>query len=218
MFLSARRAEALATLQQAEIDAARHRLWRDARAGAAAQVMLEQVWRQVGEGDPHPRLFDDLDMALARLDAGVDPLTVLAIWQGRLLRALGFGWRADRCVGCGAEASLAFFSLKRNQTVCQSCGAPYADRLLQLDPGAQLLMRNLPWPLAPEAHAGDDVAPSGIGLAAQNLYDVGALLLQRHGRRPTRARGLFHDLLTAPQAAHGRAVLGPVDEESSHGG
>ncbi|MBF0460752.1 MAG: DNA repair protein RecO [Magnetococcales bacterium] len=121
----ARSAHALATVTAVEIKHPRHRLWREAAAVLAAQVVQEILYRFMAPLEPNPAVFELLEWAWDRLDAGAKPLAVLGICQGRLVRALGYGWRTDCCAGCGRTEALGYFSAKRGQVVCDRCAAPY---------------------------------------------------------------------------------------------
>ena len=131
---SARSAQGLSTLTSVEIMHPRHRLMHQATALLAAQVAQEILYRFMVPFEPNPNVFELLEWAWNGLDTGADPLSVMGICQGRLIRALGYGWRTDCCAGCGITARLAYFSAKRGQVVCDRCAAPYIGRTIHGHP------------------------------------------------------------------------------------
>ncbi|MBF0625454.1 MAG: DNA repair protein RecO [Magnetococcales bacterium] len=165
---------ALATLTGVEIARPRHRLGRDGRATAAAQVIQEVLVRLLPPGDPHHRLFQYTAAALDRLDAGAEALALLGWWQGWALRELGFGWRLDACAGCGGPVTGGYFSVRRAQGVCPACGAPYRERLVPLSPALEQAMARLEWP-----GAFDILSPG----ERSRLFGIGSAGLSRFGGR-----------------------------------
>ncbi|MEO5348295.1 MAG: DNA repair protein RecO [Magnetococcus sp. YQC-3] len=130
----ARSAQALSTLTGVEIRHPRHGLLHRAAALLAAQLMQEICYRFLPPQEASPDLFALLEWAWDRLDEEADPLSVLGIFLGRMLRGLGYGWRSDCCAGCGRREALRYFSVKQGQVVCAPCAAPYAG------PGARALL------------------------------------------------------------------------------
>lgn len=125
----ARSAQALSTLTAAEIKQPRHRLIHHSSALLAAQVTQETLYRFMALNEPNPDVFELLEWAWNQLDAEQEPLAVMGICQGRLVRALGYGWRTDCCAGCGLTNRLHYFSAKRGQVVCDRCAAPYVQHI-----------------------------------------------------------------------------------------
>ncbi|MEO5362633.1 MAG: DNA repair protein RecO [Magnetococcus sp. DMHC-8] len=121
----ARSAHALSTLTAVEIRHPRHRLLHRPAALLAAQVVQEILYRFMAPFEPNPSVFELLEWTWNGLEAGDDPLALIGLCQGRLIRALGYGWRTDCCVGCGTTEQIAYFSVKRGQVVCERCAAPY---------------------------------------------------------------------------------------------
>ncbi|MBF0425245.1 MAG: DNA repair protein RecO [Magnetococcales bacterium] len=183
-----RSACALGTLVHADIVRGRHRLRETPLALAAAQVIQEMLYRYVPQGAPHIDLFDHAETILDRLDAGQDPLALLAFMQGVTLRAIGYGWRVDCCVGCGGTAALGYFSVRRAQTVCQPCGQPYADHIPALDDDERRVMAAAGW--------SDDFSRLAPGQRL-NLFHIGSRCLSRFGGHILDAERLFHQLLDA---------------------
>lgn len=129
----ARSAQALSTLTAVEIKHPRHRLMYKASALLAAQVIQETLYRFMAPDEPNPAVFELLEWAWNQLDAESEPLTVMGICQGRLVRALGYGWRTDCCAGCGLTKRLHYFSAKRGQVVCDRCAAPYVQHITTME-------------------------------------------------------------------------------------
>ncbi|MBF0162151.1 MAG: DNA repair protein RecO [Magnetococcales bacterium] len=128
---SARSVDALPTITSVEIKQLRQQLLHQAAALMAAQVTQEILYRFMVPCEPNPQVFELLEWAWDLLETGAEPLLVLGICQGRLLRALGYGWRTDCCAGCGRTGQLRFFSAKRGQVVCGTCASPYMEQANQ---------------------------------------------------------------------------------------
>lgn len=183
--LRARSEEGLAVLCGVETVTTRHRLPGDAGALAAAQLLLEAVYRFMAPGDPRAEVFAGLEWAVDALESGLDSLTVAGLALRRLLRDLGYGWRTDCCAGCGCRERLVFFSVRRSQVVCDHCGAPYANRLQPLNEKTLDAMERLEW-------------SPGFGLLSREegaaLYRMGIASLERLGGRPLLADRTFRRL------------------------
>ena len=141
----ARSLQSLGILTSVEIKTPRHHLFHSALALLAAQVSQETLYRFMAPGDPRPEVFQLMEWAWNMLEGGEEALAVAAICQGRLLRALGYGWRTDCCVGCGTTERLRYFSSKRGQVVCAPCAAPYAHRLFPLGTSLFAAAQQLEW-------------------------------------------------------------------------
>ncbi|MBF0604553.1 MAG: DNA repair protein RecO [Nitrospirae bacterium] len=166
----ARSQTAMLVLTRADIGYARHRILHQPTALAAAQVIQEVISRLTADADPCEALFDVTSSFLDLLEDGGDPLLYLSMVLGRVIHLLGYGWRLAGCVGCGRLDNLAFFSVKRQQAVCISCGGPYAERLLPLTSEVIWAMDCLDWP--PDCGT---LSPHGAGL----LYRIGINCLAR---------------------------------------
>ncbi len=85
--------------------------------------MLELCLNLLGEGDPHPEVFDLLHNALARLEqSDALPSAVLAYFQWRLARRVGLLGDMDRCVSCGQRAEEGvYFSSSAGGLLCRNC-------------------------------------------------------------------------------------------------
>lgn len=178
----------LGHLQQAEIVAGRHRLPGAPLGGAAALVLLEGVSRFLAPDDTHIELYQELTQALDLLEQGEDALAVVAVGVARLAQRVGYGWRMDACAGCGSGAGLAFFSVKRGQAVCRSCGAPYAPRLIPVDAPLGALLTHLAWPQR------EGLSPADEKMYGM-LYRLALQVLERHGGKLLQADAPFRQLL-----------------------
>ncbi|MBF0175357.1 MAG: DNA repair protein RecO [Magnetococcales bacterium] len=179
-------AHALGTLLQTDIVRGRHSLREIPLAMASAQVIQEMIYRFLPPGDPHPELFDLTETVLDQLDAKQSPLALLAFIQGVTLRTIGYGWRTDSCAGCGHTEPLTFFSVRRAQTVCQTCGLPYTRHIFSISPAEHHAMATLDWPngfapLSPEEHI--------------NLFRISSAGLTRFGGRLLDAERHFRHLI-----------------------
>lgn len=141
----ARSLQGLGVLTSVEIKIPRHHLFHAALALLAAQVSQETLYRFMAPGEPRPEVFQLMEWAWNMLEGGEEALAVAAICQGRLLRALGYGWRTDSCAGCGTTERLTYFSSKRGQVVCAACAAPYTHRLFPLGAALFAAAQQLEW-------------------------------------------------------------------------
>ncbi len=93
---------------------------------------LAALLRLLPERDPHPHLFDALDVILDHLD---DPATAGELFirfELAVLNDLGYGLDLDQCAATGQRDDLAFVSPKTGRAVCREAGLPWADRMLAL--------------------------------------------------------------------------------------
>ncbi len=100
---------AMGTLTNVEITTARRNIPSSAAALSAAQVFLEVAYRFSVAGDPRPDFMQTIESSLDLLDAGAEPLDLLALSLGVLIRSVGYGWRTDECAGCRGGEQLTFF-------------------------------------------------------------------------------------------------------------
>jgi DNA repair protein RecO len=137
---------AMGTLTNVEITKARRNIPSSAAGLAAAQVFLEVAYRFCVAGDSRPDFMHTIESSLDLLDAGAQPLDLLASSLGVLIRGVGYGWQAFECAGCRGVEQLSFFSIRRGQVVCQPCGQPYTERLVPLTNNILENMQKLAWP------------------------------------------------------------------------
>jgi DNA repair protein RecO (recombination protein O) len=103
-----------------------------APAGLYGLQLVAALLRLLPERDPHPVLFDGLLPLLDWLDdAAVGPALV-ARFELRMLKDLGFGLELDECAATGAVRDLVYVSPKTGRAVSRAAGEAYRDRLLPL--------------------------------------------------------------------------------------
>lgn len=153
-------------------------LMADALALNGVQTVAAHL-RLLPERDPHPGLFDDLELLL---DGFAHPRLageLMARFEMAIIEALGFGLDLSECALTGegaATADLAWVSPKTGRAAGRAAGAPWADRLLPL----------------PAFLRGDENSETGAwGRVATDDLRVG-LALTRHflARHVWEARGL----------------------------
>ncbi|TXH38348.1 MAG: DNA repair protein RecO [Rhodospirillaceae bacterium] len=95
------------------------------------------------EREPHPEIFVDLDILIARLIEEAVPgedgrpgedrwLVEYVRWELTLLADLGFGLDLTHCAVTGETEDLTYVSPKSGRAVTRSAGRGYHDRLLPL--------------------------------------------------------------------------------------
>ncbi len=90
--------------------------------------------RLLPERDPHPHLFDALDIILDTMDDPADAGELFVRFELAVLNDLGFGLDLTECAATGVRQNLLYVSPKSGRAVCGEAGAPYADRMLALPP------------------------------------------------------------------------------------
>lgn len=115
------------------------RLMESATAVYGVQA-LAALLRLLPEREPHPHLFDALDVILDHLEDPAAAGELFIRFELEVLNDLGFGLDLDQCAATGRRDDLAFVSPKTGRAVCREAGSPWADRMLALpgflNPGA----------------------------------------------------------------------------------
>lgn len=88
--------------------------------------------RLLPERDPHPHLFEALDIILEAFDDPVDAGELFVRFELAVLNDLGFGLDLDECAATGGRHDLVYVSPKSGRAVCREAGLPYHDRMLML--------------------------------------------------------------------------------------
>ncbi|WP_137132815.1 DNA repair protein RecO [Rhizobium sp. FY34] len=88
--------------------------------------------RLLPERDPHPHLFDALDVILDHMDDPAGAGELFVRFELAVLNDLGFGLDLTECAATGTREDLIYVSPKSGRAVSAAAGAPYADRLLPL--------------------------------------------------------------------------------------
>lgn len=95
---------------------------------------LASLARLLPERDPHPDIYDMLELTLDNLDDRADAAAHLIRFELAILADLGFGLDLTSCAATGETADLAYVSPKSGGAVSRGAGEPWRDRLLPLPP------------------------------------------------------------------------------------
>jgi len=90
--------------------------------------------RLLPERDPHPHLYEALDVILENLHDPADAGELFVRFELAVLNDLGFGLDLAECAATGVRDDLAYVSPKSGRAVCRSAGLPWADKMLALPP------------------------------------------------------------------------------------
>jgi DNA repair protein RecO (recombination protein O) len=142
------------------------RLMESATALYGVQAM-GSLLRLLPERDPHPHLFEALDIILDHMDDPAGAGELFVRFELAVLNDLGFGLDLAECAATGTLEDLIYVSPKSGRAVSRSAGAPYADRLLAL-----------PAFLSPQAKRGVD--PQSLAAA----FRLSGFFLNRHVYEP----------------------------------
>ena len=150
---------------------------------------MAAVLRLLPERDPHPHLFEALEVILGHLHEPSEAGELFVRFELAVLNDLGFGLDLGECAATGGRDDLVYVSPKSGRAVCRAAGAPYAERLLAL-----------PDFLAPERTRAAD----SQGLA--DAFRLTAYFLHRHvyeprGVQPNTARDGFVQAVMKAMAA-----------------
>ncbi len=109
------------------------RLMETATAVYGVQAM-GALLRLLPERDPHPHLFQALEVILDNLHNPADAGELFVRFELAVLNDLGFGLDLTECAATGARSDLAYVSPKSGRAVSRAAGAPWADKMLLLPP------------------------------------------------------------------------------------
>lgn len=90
--------------------------------------------RLLPERDPHPHLYEALDVILENLHDPSDAGELFVRFEIAVLNDLGFGLDLAECAATGRRDDLVYVSPKSGRAVSREAGAPYADKMLALPP------------------------------------------------------------------------------------
>lgn len=90
--------------------------------------------RLLPERDPHPHLYESLDVILENFTDPRDAGELFVRFEIAVLNDLGFGLDLTQCAATGVRSDLVYVSPKSGRAVSRDAGAPYADRMLVLPP------------------------------------------------------------------------------------
>jgi DNA repair protein RecO (recombination protein O) len=107
------------------------RLMETATAVYGVQAM-GALLRLLPERDPHPHLFEALEVILDNLHNPADAGELFIRFELAVLNDLGFGLDLSECAATGSRADLAYVSPKSGRAVSRGAGAPWADKMFAL--------------------------------------------------------------------------------------
>lgn len=90
--------------------------------------------RLLPERDPHPTLFDILQLLMKHYDNALICAELLVRFELHLLEELGFGLDLTSCAATQARTNLTYVSPKSARAVSTDAGLPWQDKLLKLPP------------------------------------------------------------------------------------
>lgn len=94
--------------------------------------MLASHLRLLPERDPHPAIYETLNIIIGHLDDPASAAELIVRFELLLLEELGFGLDLSRCAATGQRDDLIYVSPKSAQAVSREAGQPWAGRLLDL--------------------------------------------------------------------------------------
>lgn len=97
-----------------------------------ALTTIAALVRLLPERDPHPSLYDALEVILNTMDQDDLAAPLLVRFEVALLAELGFGLDLSECAATGTKEKLIYVSPKSGRAVCEEAGAPYRERLFKL--------------------------------------------------------------------------------------
>ncbi len=106
----------------------------DAAALDALNAVCALVMVTIPEREPHPAIFEGLDLLLSSLDDQALWPALLVRWELGLLQELGFALDLARCAVTGQQDMLTHVSPRTGRAVSQQAAGPYEGRLLLLPP------------------------------------------------------------------------------------
>lgn len=107
------------------------RLMETATAVFGVQAM-GALLRLLPERDPHPHLYDALNVILDNLHDPADAGELFVRFELAVLNDLGFGLDLLQCAATGARSDLVYVSPKSGRAVSREAGEPWADKMLTL--------------------------------------------------------------------------------------
>jgi DNA repair protein RecO (recombination protein O) len=93
---------------------------------------IASLLRLLPERDPHPHLFETLNVILDHLDDPLDACELYIRFEIAMLNDLGFGLDLTQCAATGERFELIYVSPKSGRAVSRVAGEPYADKMLKL--------------------------------------------------------------------------------------
>jgi DNA repair protein RecO (recombination protein O) len=93
---------------------------------------LASLLRLLPERDPHPHLFDMLNIVLDHLSEASGAGELYVRFELAVLNDLGFGLDLAECAATGSREDLEFVSPKSGRAVSRDAGLPYQSKLFRL--------------------------------------------------------------------------------------
>jgi DNA repair protein RecO (recombination protein O) len=93
---------------------------------------LAHLLRYLPERDPHPALYETLEVLVDHLDDSDLAPALFVRFELAILAEFGFGLDLSSCAATGSAHDLAYVSPKSGRAVSTVAGEPYKDRLLKL--------------------------------------------------------------------------------------
>jgi DNA repair protein RecO (recombination protein O) len=93
---------------------------------------LAALLRLLPERDPHPHLFDMLNIVLDHLGDASGAGELYIRFELAVLNDLGFGLDLAECAATGSRENLEFVSPRSGRAVSREAGLPYQDKLFRL--------------------------------------------------------------------------------------
>jgi DNA repair protein RecO (recombination protein O) len=93
---------------------------------------LAALLRLLPERDPHPHLFDMLNIVLDHLNEPTGAGELYVRFELAVLNDLGFGLDLLECAATGSREQLEYVSPKSGRAVSREAGLPYKDKLFRL--------------------------------------------------------------------------------------
>jgi len=142
LFLSPRPGRDLEFLQKGELIRSYPHLRRDLRRLGAAAVLAELAGELASPPEAAAPIFAALEEALARLEDGLPPDSLLVSFALHFLKLGGYGFHLATCGLCGQEPSPPLaFSIPRGGVVCGACRPQAPSPLADLSPGTWKFLR-----------------------------------------------------------------------------
>lgn len=107
------------------------RLMETATAVFGVQAM-GALLRLLPERDPHPHLYDALNVILDNLHDPADAGELFVRFELAVLNDLGFGLDLLQCAATGVRSDLVYVSPKSGRAVSREAGEPWAEKMLTL--------------------------------------------------------------------------------------
>ena len=117
------------TLEPIELRAAR---LMETPVGLHGIQLLAAYIRLLPERDPHPRLYDGLEIIVSHFSDPLEAGELVLRFEIALLEELGFGLDLETCVATGTRENLVYVSPKSGRAVSAEAGAPWHGRMLAL--------------------------------------------------------------------------------------